>query len=249
VSRIVFFADVLGFGAMSRTDVVSAERALDDVALLFSDRDEITRLLQAGNPWTARYGLSDSIFLIANDTVSAATEAARFFFHLASMNATVPDQRVMMRGALARGEVRERGPIFPESAKGNVVGEAVVKAAMLEKSGAKGPRLLLDEDVARELAGAPVEWLLDRERGPAELLWLLPPDPADIDVSHLRPVFAAAADAFLRADQDHAEHYVAYIDLLFRSLSRLQSREPDLAAALARSFDEERVKRRLSALL
>lgn len=119
---IVFFADVLGFGAMSRDDVASAERALDDVALLFSDHDEITRLLQIGSPWTARYGMSDSIFLLASDAAPAAAEAARFFFRLAYLNSTVPDQRVMMRAALAKGEVRRRGPIFPETATGNVVG-------------------------------------------------------------------------------------------------------------------------------
>ena len=71
----VFFADVLGFSALSVTDAGSAERALDDVALLFSDQHEITRLLQIGDPWTARYGLSDSIFLIADNAGAAAAAA------------------------------------------------------------------------------------------------------------------------------------------------------------------------------
>lgn len=248
VVSTVFFADVLGFSALSVTDAASAEQALDDVALLFSDQHEITRLLQVGDPWTARFGLSDSIFLIADDAAAAASASARFFFRLAYLNSSIPT-RVLMRGALVQGEVRQRGPIFAESAKGNVVGEAVVKATMLEKSGAKGPRLLLDDAVAAELAGQPAAWLLDETEGPKELLWILPPDPGDLDVSHLRPVVGAAADAFLNAPEHVAEHYVAYIDLVLRSLLRLRSVDRSMADALARTFDADAVARRLDHLL
>jgi hypothetical protein len=248
MSDVVFFGDVLGFAALSMTDAGSAERALDDVALLFSDQDEITKLLQVGSPWTARYGLSDSIFLIAEDDVAAAEAAAQFFFHLAYLNASV-HERVLMRGALARGEVRKRGPIFPESAHGNVVGEAVVKAAMLEKSGPKGPRLLVDDAVASKLAGKSVEWLLDDTEGPKELLWILPPDPSDADISHLRPVVKAAADAFLDAPENVAEHYVAYIDLVLRALARLRTVDLHMATALVGSFDAAAVARRLDHLV
>jgi hypothetical protein len=248
MSGVVFFADVLGFATLSKSDAGSAERALDDVALLFSDQDEITRLLQVGSPWTARYGLSDSIFLIADDDAAAAAAAAQFFFRLAFLNASV-HERVLMRGALARGEVRKRGPIFPESAHGNVVGEAVVKAAMLEKSGAKGPRLLLDDSVASKLAGSAVEWLLDDTEGPKELLWTLPPDPSDRDISHLRPVVEAAVDAFLSAPEKEAEHYVAYIDLVLRALARLRTVDFHMAAALVGSFDAAAVARRLDHLV
>jgi hypothetical protein len=248
MSDVVFFADVLGFAVLSTTDAGSAERALDDVALLFSDQDEITKHLQAGSPWTSRYGLSDSIFLIAEDDVAAAEASAQFFFHLAYLNASV-HERVLMRGALVRGEVRKRGPIFAESASGNVVGEAVVRATMLEKSGAKGPRLLVDSTVASKLAGSPVEWLLDDTEGPTELLWILPPDPSDADISHLRPVVEAAADAFLRAPENVAEHYVAYIDLVLRSLARLRTVDLKMAAALVGSFDAAAVARRLDHLV
>lgn len=248
MSNVVFFADVLGFAALSVSDAGSAERALDDVALLFSDQNEITRLLQVGNPWTARYGLSDSIFLIADDDAAAAAAAARFFFRLAYMNAWVRE-RVLMRGALARGDVRKRGPIFAESATGNVVGEGVVKAAMLEKSGAKGPRLLVDGSVASRLSGSPVGWLLDDAEGPTELLWILPPIPEDVDVSHLRPVIASAADAFLSAPETVAEHYVAYIDLVLRALARLRTVDSNMAGALIRSFDSNAVAARLDHLV
>jgi hypothetical protein len=248
MTNVVFFADVLGFSALSVSDAGSAERALDDVALLFSDQDEITRFLQQGNPWTARYGLSDSIFLVADDDAAAAAAASRFFFQLAYLNASVP-ARVLMRGALVRGDVRKRGPIFAESATGNVVGEAVVKAAMLEKSGAKGPRLLLDDAVAAKLSGSSVQWLLDDAEGPKELLWLLPPDPEDLDVSHLRPVVEAAADAFLNAAEAVAEHYVAYIDLVLRSLARLRTVDRNMAAALIRPFKGGAVAHRLDQLV
>jgi len=248
MSSVIFFADVLGFSALSTNDVGRAERALDDVALLFSDQDEITKLLQLGSPWTGRYGLSDSIFLIAANAPAAASAAARFFFHLAYLNASV-SERVLMRGALARGEVRQCGPIFAESAKGNVVGDAVVKAVGLEKSGAKGPRLLLDDGVASELSGSPVSWLLSDEEGPKELLWILPPDPADVDPSHLRPVVAAAAEAFLNAPNDVAEHYRAYVDLVLRSLLRLQVDHRDVAKALIDSIDSHAIARRLEQLV
>jgi hypothetical protein len=248
MNQVVFFADVLGFAALSLTDAGSAERALDDVALLFSNQDEITRLLQVGNPWTARYGLSDSIFLVAENDVAAAAAAARFFFQLAYLNASVRE-RVLMRGALARGEVRKRGPIFRESATGNVVGEAVVKAAMLEKSGAKGPRLLVDDAVAAQLSVSSVAWLLDDTEGPKELLWILPPDPNDVDISHLRPVVEAAADAFLSAPDNVAEHYVAYIDLVLRALVRLRTVDSNMAAALVQSFDSKAVAHRLDHLV
>lgn len=248
MSDVVFFGDVLGFATLSMTNAGDAERALDDVGLLFSDQDEITKLLQIGSPWTARYGLSDSIFLIAKDDVAAAEAAAQFFFHLAYLNASVHD-RVLMRGALARGEVRQRGPIFAESAGGNVVGEAVVRATMLEKSGAKGPRLLVDDAVASKLAGSSVAWLLDDTEGPKELLWILPPDPHDADISHLRPVVEAAADAFLNAPENATEHYVAYIDLVLRALARLSTVDLNMATALVGSFDAEAVARRLDYLV
>lgn len=154
-----------------------------------------------------------------------------------------------MRGALVHGEVRQRGPIFVESAKGNVVGEAVVKATMLEKSGAKGPRLLVDNDVAAKLEGTPAAWLLDETEGPKELLWILPPDPRAVDLSHLRPVVGAAADAFLNASEHVAEHYVAYIDLVLRSLLKLRTIDDDMAATLTRSFDADAVAKRLDHLL
>ena len=245
----VFFADVLGFSAMAMRNPADAERALEDVALLFSDQDEIAKYLQLGSPWQARYGLSDSIFLVAVDTVAGARWAAQFFFHLAYLNSSVPDQRVLMRGALAFGTVIQRGPIFPETGTGNVVGEAVVKAAMLEKSGAKGPRLLVDEVVASSVRGSAIAWLLDDSEGPAELLWLLPPELSEFDVTHLRPVCAAAADALRSAPEQVAVHYVAYVDLVLRSLLRLKQFDRHAAEALLQSMDTTAIAHRLEALL
>lgn len=249
MATTVFFADVLGFSSMAMADVSRAEQALDDVALLFSDQEEISRFLQRGSPWRARYGLSDSIFLIADDPVAAAGAAAQFFFHLAFLNSSVPDQAVLMRGALAMGEVKELRPIFAESGKGNVVGEAVVRVAMLEKSGAKGPRLLIDESVATAVRGSGASWLVADDDGSAELLWLLPPDSSDVDLSLLRPVCAAAAHAFLNAPAEVAAHFVAYMDLVLRSLLRLAERDRPSALALVTGMDARAIARRLQTLL
>lgn len=248
MSATVFFADVLGFSVMATRSPGDAERALDDVALLFSHHDEITKYLQSGSPWQARYGLSDSIFLIAADPVAAAAAAAQFFFRLAYLNSSVPEQRVLMRGALAAGEVRELGPIFAETATGNVVGAAVVKAAVLEKSGAKGPRLLVDEIVADAVRKSKYAWLLDDREATTELLWLLPPDPSDFDLTHVRAVCVAASDAFLSAPAEVAEHYVAYVDLVLRSLLRLKEKDGGAASVLARAMDRDAIAARLDAL-
>lgn len=245
---VVFFADVLGFSAMATEDTARAERALDDVALLFSSHDEIAAYLQRDSPWTSRYGLSDSILLIAKDSVAAASAAAQFFFQLAYLNTAVPDQRVLMRGAVVRGDVVERGPIFTESGKANVVGEAVVRATLLEKSGVKGPRLLVDENVAGVLRGSKHAWLLDDAEGVREWLWPLPPDPSDIEISHLRPVCSSSAEAFLTAPARVADHYVAYVDLILRSLQRLRSHDAGAAKTLVGAMQPDDVLRRLIAL-
>ena len=245
----LFFADILGFSVMTVEGAARAERALDDVTLLLSNEDELARYLQKGAPWQARFGLSDSIVLVSADTVAAANEAARLFFHLAYLNSSVPDQRILLRGAVVFGDVRIRGPIFPESSTGNVVGEAVVRATQLEKSGAKGPRLLVDDAVAAVVRESGSRWLVDDADGVSELLWLLPPDPTDFDLTSLRPVCKAAANAFLDADARVAEHCVAYIELLLRSLLRVRDVDEHAAKALAQAADLHAVRKKLAALL
>ena len=220
----VFFADVLGFATKSRDDIAAAERALDDIELLFSQHDEIAKYLQIGSPWTKRIGFSDSILLLADDTAAACASAAEFFFSLAYLNASAKRQAVLMRGAISSGEVRIRDPLFAESATFNVVGAAVAEAAALEKSGAKGPRLLLGPAVADKLRRTELgAWLLDETDGTPELLWLLPPTPSRFDVAMLRPVCVAASRLFLSASGSAIAHYAAYVELLARVLERLRT--------------------------
>jgi class 3 adenylate cyclase len=242
--KTVFFADVLGFSTLSKTPGASgAADALSDLAHLLSSEDELVKLLQS-SIWTERYGLSDSIFLVAEDAVQACAAASEFFFDLAYVNHEA-EAPVLLRGAITIGESLRVKPIFPESATANLVGEAVVRAAHLEKNGPKGPRLLLAEETAKAWEGSsqPRDWLLSRnEKGQAELLWLLPPDPTlanGLQIGEIcRTAFWLAREH--GANPSFGYHYLGYLDLVARSLQRLQAFWPGEASiALAISELEQ----------
>jgi hypothetical protein len=146
----VFYADILGF-SISATEPGAARALgqLSDVAHILSTEDSLAKYLQR-EIWNARYGLSDSIFLLSRDAADGCLAAAEFFFNLAYYNAT-EELPVLMRGSITFGEVRKTRPIFPETGKGNVVGEAVGRAVQLERSRPKGPRLLVSAEVAKAL--------------------------------------------------------------------------------------------------
>ena len=75
MTKTVFFADVLGFGSLSTPPGASgAADALSDLAHLLSSEGRFVQLLQSP-VWTERYGLSDSIFLVAEDPVQACAAA------------------------------------------------------------------------------------------------------------------------------------------------------------------------------
>jgi hypothetical protein len=181
--------------------------------------------------WRERYGLSDSIFLVGKDTIEASAAAAEFFFNLAFYNAT-QDRPVLMRGAITLGEVHRTGPIFPETAKANLVGEAIVRAVELEKSGAKGPRLLVSAEIAAALRKSKLKSLVDRTTaGTNELLWLLSPDVHRAEGLDVGDIVAAAARLALNAGVNSAvrEHYASYLDLAIRSLLKLKTALPEAA--------------------
>jgi hypothetical protein len=224
--RTVLFADVLGFGSLSTLPgAEGAVDALSNLAYLLSKEDELVRLLRT-SPWTERYGLSDSIFLTAEDPVSACAAAAELFFDLAYVTHPAQDP-VLLRGAIATGEAIRMTPIFPESATANLVGEAVVRAVRLEEArdSPKGPRLLVSEETARVWEESqPDSWLLSRNaKGQAELLWLLPSDPSLSNGLLIGEVCRTA----LRLAREHGassafgHHYLGYLDLVTRSLQRL----------------------------
>ncbi len=235
-SRTVFFADILGFGNLSSTKgAESAADALSDLAHLFSS-DELVQFLRRPL-WEERYGLSDSIFLVTEGAVAACSAAAEFFFDLAYVNqgASAP---VLLRGTIAVGEALRVKPIFPESATANLIGEAVVRAVLLEKQGSKGPRLLLAPEAAEawERSEQPASWLLHRSGEGAEILWPLPPDP---DVANGLLIGEVCATA-LRLVREHGAHprfgyhYLGYLDLMTRSLQRLNEKRPDEAKVAIR---------------
>lgn len=233
---VLFFADVLGFSHMaSQPGAGRALSALTDVARLFKD-DAVGRVLRGS--WKSRYGLSDSLMLVGSDAATAAADAARFAFSLAFYHSETPEGAVLVRGALVSGEVRETGPLFPETGRANLVGEALVRAVLLEKGGAKGPRLLVSKEVARRLS----TWLLDdstasdAQGGGAELLWPLPPEPDLPDADLIGAVARSAVTLFERHAQGEAgEHYTAYLDLVARSLLRLREDHPAVAKAVVES--------------
>jgi len=251
--KTVFFADVLGFSNLSKTPGASgAADALSDLAHLLSSEDELVKLLQS-SIWTERYGLSDSIFLVALDPVQACAAAAEFFFDLAYVNHEA-EAPVLLRGAVTIGESLRVGPIFPESATANLVGEAVVRAVRLEESGPKGPRLLLSEEAAKAWEGSsqPASWLLSRtEKGQAEILWLLPPDPSLANGLQIGEVCRTA----LRLTREHGSnpafgyHYLGYLDLVVRSLQRLRALRPAEASIAIATSDLKQEAPQLELLL
>jgi hypothetical protein len=249
--RVVFFADVLGFSALSRAaNAAGAIDALTDLATIFSTRSNVARYLQAA-AWRRRYGLSDSIFLVADDPTAACAAAAEIFFNLAFYNSQAEDT-VLLRGAITMGEVREIGPLFPETASANLVGEAVARAVKLEGCGAKGPRLLASDEVVGALPAEFTSWMLDRTaEGPAELLWPLAPDPKAAEPLMIADVCRAATRLLLRQWQDAeaAPHLVAYLDLLARALERLRERDANAAQTTLAMVDFRAVKPILQSLL
>jgi hypothetical protein len=227
----IVYADILGFSlAATEPGARLALEQLSDIAHILSTDDSLAKYLHRP-VWKTRFALSDSIFLVANDPVEACRAAAEFFFNLAFYNAS-QDVPVLMRGSIAFGEVRETGPIFPETGKGNLVGEAVVRAVQLERSGPKGPRLLVLPEVAELLRKSrSMKTLLANDGETAELLWLLPEDLSVAEGLLIGDVVGAACRlaASVSAASTAALHAAAYADLAVRSLLRLRRHNREAA--------------------
>jgi hypothetical protein len=132
----------------------------------------------------------------------------------------------------------------------NLVGEAVVEAVLLEKHGGDGPRLFVSADVAGALRGSRLAWLVDEVPGaPAELLWLLPPDPAAAPQLSLMigDVGRAAVGLFVRRGRDPrvGRHYLALLDLVARALERLAQHDQPTARIAIRAARLGAVRRLL----
>jgi hypothetical protein len=233
VDRSVFFADVLGFGALSLVPGAgAAQDTLTALSNLLSQDDALGALLNWPG-WEERYALSDSIFLVSGNPLGSAAAAAEIFFNLAYVSHS-GENPVLMRGAVARGEAFRVEPIFRDSATFNLVGEAVVRAVRLEGSPLKGPRLFVDEGVAKALedSESPVKWLLDRRSQQAELLWLLSPDPSQANGLLIGELCGKIISLVQRhgGTAGSGPHYLGYLDLLIRSLDRLSEVRADQSA-------------------
>ncbi|MBI2266197.1 MAG: hypothetical protein HYU64_13650 [Armatimonadetes bacterium] len=233
---------------MSRgSGAASALDALSDVARVLSKDGPVSDFLNR-YPWEKRFGLSDSLFLVGTDPIGACEAAAEFFFNLAFYNSTV-DWAVLMRGALAFGEVQYAAPLFPETAGANLAGEAVVEAVTLEKTGGKGPRLFVSGAVAdlimQNTGSGGISWILDRcSENLCELLWLLPPNPTRINGGMVGQVADAVVRLFKRygGDSQFSAHYVAYLDFVVRSLLCLREQNLNEVKAVLRQMDLERIE-------
>lgn len=241
MTSTVFFGDILGFSQSARVPgAPGAKDALADVAQLLSREHDVAQYLQKGTPWTARYGLSDSIFLVADFPTPAVCAVAELFFNIAYIKSSTPESAVLLRGALACGEVHPAPAIFPETASANVVGDAVVQAVRLEQSGPKGPRILLAPGGVEAIQGEPIAWILDLVApSQHEVLWVLPPDPQTASGEMIGHVAQAAVNLLkMYAGQDAVlPHYVAYVDLVVRALLRLQQKRPDVAQVALKRVD------------
>lgn len=232
----VFYFDVLGFRHKSEGQGEAAVDALTDLARLLGTA-AIAHLTGA---WAHRYALSDSVFLTHEDPTTAVRQAAVLFFNIASLTLNddapllVPeepaDEPLLVRGALAEGEVRHLKGIFLESAApANLVGQGVVDAVKLEQgSGLKGPRILIAEQLAQKLPPALVDWLLRPTSAPGvwEVLWLLPPDPASFSGDEM--CVKNICDRALRllakkgGDKEHGAQYREFLLLAVRSIERMK---------------------------
>lgn len=242
----VFFADVLGFGRLSESLAGGAEDSLAAMASLLS-RDDILGKILNWPGWADRYGLSDSLFLVSSDAAGVLAAGAEIFFNVAYVTHGGP-MPVLMRGGIAKGEVAKVAPLFPESAKANLVGPAVVQAVRLEKNPLKGPRLFVDEPIGSEIEGFDLglKWLLDRHGEVWQVLWPLPPSPDEANGRLIGEVCAKALDLVERraGDPEAGGHYLGYLDVVIRSLFRLLETRPEQgSAALASSHFKERADR------
>ncbi|HEV8714215.1 MAG TPA: hypothetical protein VGX03_15490, partial [Candidatus Binatia bacterium] len=120
-SETVFYFDVLGFRQMAGGAARAAVDALSDLAELLRS----PAITQQTEQWNHRYALSDSVFLTHPDPVQALRQAGDLVFNLVNLNLT-KDDPILVRGALAHGEVRHLKGIFLSSEEAaNLVGEAV----------------------------------------------------------------------------------------------------------------------------
>lgn len=180
-TETVFYFDVLGFRQLAEGNAQGAIDALSTLAEVLQS----PAIIQQTEQWNHRYALSDSVFLTQADPVQALRQASDLVFNLVNLNLR-KDNPVLVRGALAHGEVRHLKGIFLSSNEpANLVGDAVVEAVVLEHAGEmKGPRIFLSEQLVKTITTtdpALAEWLLRPTVTPGvwEVLWLLPSLPAE----------------------------------------------------------------------
>lgn len=212
-SETVFYFDVLGFRHMAGGTAQTAMTALSDLAELLRS----PAIAQQTEHWSHRYTLSDSVFLTHPDPAQSLRQAGDLVFNLVSLNLT-KDDPVLVRGALAHGEVRHLKGIFLSSEEpANLVGDAVVEAVKLEQTaGLKGPRIFVPERLTHTIAAADKalsEWQLRPTSAPGvwEVLWVLPSNPADFAQDELAVKdLCDLALQLLKTKGGHAEYGAQY---------------------------------------
>ncbi len=241
---VVFYFDVLGFRQMSAGTGKRARDSLTSLAELLGDGG----LRKFGGRWSGRFALSYSVFLTHADPVTAFKSAQAFFFNLMALSAE-KKRPLLIRGALAHGTFRRPAGVLGTP---NIVGQAVVDAVALEEgSHITGPRLLLNDALARRLIRADhrVKWQLRPTpcRGVWETLWILPPDPDQIDDlrARIKDVCQHAVKLAARygGNETYGGHYRQYVLLAARSVGRIARLEPRLGGAVAEMLRPRDVRR------
>jgi len=252
MDKLVFFADILGFGNLSKRQEASpALDALSDIARILSVENSVARFLNSYN-WDKRFALSDSLFLVGTDREGVCEAASEFFFNLAFYNIG-SESSVLVRGAIAEGNIQYAEPIFPETGKINIVGDAVVNAVSMEKYGPKGPRLFISRSIFDSFNEnentSCVSRIFEKVNEEFyEILWLLPPRPGPI-TDEMSYMIAELCVVILGLFERHCgnpkfgPHYVGYLDLALRSLIRLKSSDPEKTSTIVKKIELTQVLR------
>ena len=151
------------------------------------------------------------------------------------------DFPVLLRGALAYGEVQHLASVFTLERREavNLAGQAVVEAVRLAEAPRpggtkpKGPRLWITpscESEIRTRASRLADWLLaGSDDEPTEVLWLLPVGPERFagEEEFIKDLCRSAFTLLGKHGNapQYGDHYVEFARLVVRSLQRVKSFE------------------------
>ena len=141
--KYVAFIDVMGF-----KNLVDRKR-IDDLETYFSRITEILEEIKRDKATIASLMISDSIILIAPDTLEDFT---KLLTAIRRIQSALLNKKILMRGAVSFGQV------FYDQTKNIIVGKGYIRAFQLE-SEAKYPRVILDPLIIKKLGADKADFL------------------------------------------------------------------------------------------